>query len=107
VQLVPAASARPPPRIQNSSFPVSSLCFVHSTAKLCREYQATAESFASRSLIERHSFLSFNMRGLNTLAAVATALVGRVAAQSYNDIPEIEVYGQHFFYANNGSQLYV
>jgi hypothetical protein len=47
------------------------------------------------------------MRGFNTLAAVATALVGRVAAQSYNDIPEIEVYGQHFFYTNNGSQLYV
>ena len=41
------------------------------------------------------------------LAAVATALLGRVAAQSYNDIPEIEVYGQHFFYTNNGSQLYV
>ena len=47
------------------------------------------------------------MRGLSMLAALVTALAGRVAAQSYNDIPEIEVYGQHFFYTNNGSQLYV
>jgi hypothetical protein len=29
------------------------------------------------------------------------------AAASYDDIPEIEVYGQHFFYTNNGSQLCV
>jgi hypothetical protein len=38
------------------------------------------------------------------LSCAAAALSG-VAAQSYNDIPEIEVFGQHFFYTNNGSQL--
>lgn len=41
--------------------------------------------------------------------SLATVVVGwcarHVAAQSYNDIPEIEVYGQHFFYTNNGTQL--
>jgi len=40
------------------------------------------------------------------VTAVAAALVGGAQAQSYNDIPDIEVYGQHFFYTNNGSQLY-
>lgn len=29
-----------------------------------------------------------------------------VKAASYDDIPDIEAYGQHFFYTNNGSQLY-
>lgn len=33
--------------------------------------------------------------------------LGMVAAQSWDTIPEIEVYGQHFFYVNNGSQLCV
>jgi hypothetical protein len=41
-------------------------------------------------------------------AATVVGLLGRNAvAQSYNDIPEIEVYGQHFFYTNNGTQLCV
>ncbi|KAJ4368081.1 1 3-beta-glucanosyltransferase gel4 [Neocucurbitaria cava] len=37
----------------------------------------------------------------------AAALVGGVAAASYDDIAPIEVYGQHFFYTNNGSQFYM
>ncbi|KAH7126825.1 Glucanosyltransferase-domain-containing protein [Dendryphion nanum] len=36
--------------------------------------------------------------------AAATVLSG-ASAQSYNTIPEIEVFGQHFFYTNNGSQF--
>jgi len=40
------------------------------------------------------------------LGAVAATLLGSVSAASYDDIPDIEVYGQHFFYTNNGSQLY-
>lgn len=39
------------------------------------------------------------------LLTVAASLGAGVEAQSYNSIPEIEVYGQHFFYTNNGSQL--
>ncbi len=35
----------------------------------------------------------------------AAALSGAAYAASYDDIPAIEVYGQHFFYTNNGSQL--
>jgi hypothetical protein len=38
---------------------------------------------------------------------VAAALLGSVSAASYDDIPAIEVYGQHFFYTNNGSQFYL
>lgn len=38
----------------------------------------------------------------------ATAALARLTrAASYDDIPEIEVYGQHFFYTNNGSQFYL
>lgn len=40
------------------------------------------------------------------VAAVAAAIAGTAEAASYDDIPPIEVYGQHFFYTNNGSQLY-
>ena len=40
-------------------------------------------------------------------AALATLAATAVKAASYDDIPDIEVYGQHFFYSNNGSQLYV
>ena len=40
-------------------------------------------------------------------AATAVTLASGVTAASYDDIPEIEVYGQHFFYTNNGSQLCV
>ena len=40
------------------------------------------------------------------LGAAAATLLGSVSAASYDDIPDIEVYGQHFFYTNNGSQLY-
>ena len=44
--------------------------------------------------------------GFAGIAAVAATLLGSVSAASYDDIPDIEVYGQHFFYTNNGSQLY-
>ncbi|RWA03824.1 hypothetical protein EKO27_g11282 [Xylaria grammica] len=37
----------------------------------------------------------------------AAALSGAAYAASYDDIPAIEVYGQHFFYTNNGSQFYM
>ncbi|KAI1182098.1 Glucanosyltransferase-domain-containing protein [Nemania serpens] len=37
----------------------------------------------------------------------AAALSGSVYAASYDDIPDIKVYGQHFFYTNNGSQFYM
>jgi hypothetical protein len=43
---------------------------------------------------------------LSYLATAAVAITG-AAAQSWSTIPEIEVYGQHFFYTNNGSQLLV
>jgi hypothetical protein len=47
------------------------------------------------------------MKGVWTSLATAAGLLGRnVAAQSYNSIPDIEVFGQHFFYTNNGTQLY-
>ena len=45
--------------------------------------------------------------GFAGFGAVAASLLGSVSAASYDDIPEIEVYGQHFFYTNNGSQLYI
>ncbi len=45
--------------------------------------------------------------GLVGVAGVAAALMGSASAASYDDIPDIEAYGQHFFYTNNGSQLYV
>ncbi|KAJ4301802.1 1 3-beta-glucanosyltransferase gel4 [Kalmusia sp. IMI 367209] len=48
------------------------------------------------------------MKGIWTgVATVAAALAGGVSAASYDDIPDIEVYGQHFFYTNNGSQFYL
>ncbi|TGJ86355.1 hypothetical protein E0Z10_g2422 [Xylaria hypoxylon] len=37
----------------------------------------------------------------------AAALSGAAYAASYDDIPAIEVYGQHFFYTNNGSQFFM
>jgi hypothetical protein len=40
-----------------------------------------------------------------SVLCAALALTGGVTAASYDDIPEIEVYGQHFFYTNNGSQF--
>ncbi|USP78893.1 carbohydrate-binding module family 43 protein [Curvularia clavata] len=40
-------------------------------------------------------------------AAVAALAATHVEAASYDDIPEIEVYGQHFFYSNNGSQFFM
>ena len=39
-------------------------------------------------------------------AAAALATGATAATASYDTIPVVEVYGQHFFYANNGSQLY-
>jgi hypothetical protein len=47
------------------------------------------------------------MKAFGTWACAAAALARGVTAASYDDIPEIEVYGQHFFYTNNGSQLCV
>ncbi|KAF1846823.1 carbohydrate-binding module family 43 protein [Cucurbitaria berberidis CBS 394.84] len=41
------------------------------------------------------------------LACAAAALISGATAASYDDIPAIEVYGQHFFYTNNGSQFYL
>jgi hypothetical protein len=46
------------------------------------------------------------MKAFQVAACAAAALIGGVTAASYDDIPDIEVYGQHFFYTNNGSQLY-
>jgi hypothetical protein len=46
------------------------------------------------------------MKTFGRWACAAAALAGGVTAASYDDIPDIEVYGQHFFYTNNGSQLY-
>lgn len=41
------------------------------------------------------------------LSVGAATISGAAAADaSYDTIPAIEVYGQHFFYTNNGSQLY-
>ncbi|KAI8626412.1 Glucanosyltransferase-domain-containing protein [Xylariaceae sp. FL1651] len=37
----------------------------------------------------------------------AAALSGSALAASYDTIPDIKVYGQHFFYTNNGSQFYM
>jgi hypothetical protein len=42
-----------------------------------------------------------------SVLAVAAGQSYRALAASYDDIPEIQIYGQHFFYVNNGSQLYV
>jgi hypothetical protein len=42
-----------------------------------------------------------------SVLCAAAALVSGVTAASYDEIPAIEVYGQHFFYTNNGSQLWV
>ncbi|KAF2829536.1 hypothetical protein CC86DRAFT_346349 [Ophiobolus disseminans] len=47
------------------------------------------------------------MKTFGAWAGAAAALVGGVAAASYDDIPDIEVFGQHFFYTNNGSQFYL
>ena len=47
------------------------------------------------------------MKTFGTWVCAAAALASGVTAASYYDIPDIEVYGQHFFYTNNGSQLYV
>lgn len=41
---------------------------------------------------------------LSYLACASFAAKGALAA-SYDDIPTIEVYGQHFFYTNNGTQF--
>ncbi|EMD70004.1 hypothetical protein GGP41_000159 [Bipolaris sorokiniana] len=40
-------------------------------------------------------------------AVVAALAASSVQAASYDDIPEIEVFGQHFFYTNNGSQFFM
>ncbi|KAJ4353023.1 1 3-beta-glucanosyltransferase gel4 [Ascochyta clinopodiicola] len=45
--------------------------------------------------------------GFAGASCIAAALLGSVSAASYDDIPAIEVYGQHFFYTNNGSQFYL
>ncbi|KAI1733418.1 Glucanosyltransferase-domain-containing protein [Xylaria scruposa] len=37
----------------------------------------------------------------------AAVLSGAASAASYDTIPDIKVYGQHFFYTNNGSQFYM
>jgi hypothetical protein len=47
------------------------------------------------------------MKAFGAWAGAAAALLNGVSAASYDDIPDIEVYGQHFFYTNNGSQFYL
>ncbi|KAI1823503.1 Glucanosyltransferase-domain-containing protein [Xylaria intraflava] len=37
----------------------------------------------------------------------AAALTASAYAASYDDIPDIEAFGQHFFYTNNGSQFFL
>lgn len=37
----------------------------------------------------------------------AAALSGSAYAASFDDIPDIKAFGQHFFYSNNGSQFYM
>lgn len=46
-------------------------------------------------------------RALALGAAVSSAFLSVVSAQSWKSIPPIEIYGQHFFYSNNGSQYYL
>lgn len=44
---------------------------------------------------------------------IASALAGAVlsasaaVAQSYTTIPKLQIKGQHWFYANNGSEFYI
>ena len=71
---------------------------ISSTEKLNSYPLAIVIRYLPRTMRVRHS--------LQYLCGVAAALSG-ASAQSYNTIPEIEVYGQHFFYSNNGSQLHV
>ncbi|KAK8109199.1 hypothetical protein PG984_015000 [Apiospora sp. TS-2023a] len=40
-------------------------------------------------------------------AAALSCLATGASAQSWKTIPPIEIYGQHFFYSNNGSQYYM
>ncbi|KAH9993892.1 carbohydrate-binding module family 43 protein [Xylariaceae sp. FL0662B] len=49
------------------------------------------------------------MRAFSALPHLALGLasLSRVFAASYDDIADIKVYGQHFFYNNNGSQFYM
>lgn len=66
------------------------------------------QSFIPRLIAYHRSFYN-NMKlatGFAGVAAVAATLFTSVSAASYDTIPDIEVYGQHFFYTNNGSQLY-
>ncbi|KAI1490287.1 beta-1-3-glucanosyltransferase-like protein [Biscogniauxia mediterranea] len=44
---------------------------------------------------------------ISRLALGAATLSGTALAASYDDIPAIEAYGQHFFYSNNGSQFFL
>jgi hypothetical protein len=41
------------------------------------------------------------------LLAVGALQPSVASAQSWQEIPAIEIYGQHFFYSNNGSQFYM
>ncbi|KAI1078842.1 carbohydrate-binding module family 43 protein [Whalleya microplaca] len=49
------------------------------------------------------------MRAFSALSHLALGLasLSGVLAASYDDITDIKVYGQHFFYTNNGSQFYM
>ncbi|KAF2752189.1 carbohydrate-binding module family 43 protein [Sporormia fimetaria CBS 119925] len=49
------------------------------------------------------------MRATSAFSRIAgcVLLFGGALAQSWDDIPPIEVFGQHFFYTNNGSQFYI
>ncbi|KAI0026113.1 beta-1-3-glucanosyltransferase-like protein [Xylariomycetidae sp. FL0641] len=44
---------------------------------------------------------------VSSLALGAASFSGAAQAASYDDIPEIMIKGQHFFYSNNGSQYFM
>jgi hypothetical protein len=77
------------------------------TAKLLLADQALSAEASISTRYQNATRYHNNMKAFGKWAGAAAALVSGVAAASYDDIAPIEVYGQHFFYTNNGSQLYV
>ncbi|KAF2275975.1 uncharacterized protein EI97DRAFT_433910 [Westerdykella ornata] len=49
----------------------------------------------------------FTTSKLVIAAAITLVCASRSSAQSWETIPEIEIYGKHFFYADNGSQFHI
>jgi hypothetical protein len=77
------------------------------TAKLLLADQALRYEASTSTRYQSATRYRTSMKAFGKWAGAAAALVSGVTAASYDDIPAIEVYGQHFFYTNNGSQLYV